>query len=99
MANVEKAISELVDVVSHLVRTHVRWNQDLDHDLALAKLESAKVHAAAGGLETAVGAVADGVKAVVDGDLIGAVTDATTAVDGVRVITNAVKEAVNEANA
>lgn len=54
MANVEKAITEIVDVIKHLVDTHVHWNMDMDRDLALAKLDAAKVHAVSGDVEAVV---------------------------------------------
>lgn len=76
MSNIEKAIGELADVVEHLVKTHVRWNQDLDHDMAIAKVAAARLHAVA----TDVADVAADVR---DGDVLAAVQDGERTVSDV----------------
>jgi len=43
MVNLEKALSEVIDVVKHLVGTHVHWNVDLSKDAAIAKIEAAQL--------------------------------------------------------
>lgn len=43
MGNLEKALSEVIDLVKHLVGTHVHWNVDLSKDEAVAKVEAARV--------------------------------------------------------
>ena len=80
MANVEKAFSELLDVVTHLVHTNRTWNQDLSHAEAVAKLDAARLHVVATDVadvtqdvETgdAAGGVQDGIKTV--GDVVNVV--------------------------
>lgn len=36
------AITELIDVVEHLVNTHTNWNQDLSQVVAKAKIDAAR---------------------------------------------------------
>jgi hypothetical protein len=91
MANVEKSISEVVDVLLHLVRTHVRWNQDLSHDEAVAKLEAARLHAVGADAEKVTGDVQSAVVDVTAGNVVGAVGDAENAVqDGKTLVSDAV---------
>lgn len=76
MANYEKALSELLDVVEHLVGTHVRWNVDMSHGQALAKLVAARTHIIATDVsQTAADVEAGNAEAVVT-DGVGLVTDA-----------------------
>ena len=49
------AISELIDVVQHLVETHPRWNMSLSRDEAVAKLAAARSEAIAESLAGATG--------------------------------------------
>jgi len=65
MANYEKAFGELVDVVKHLVSTHVRWNQDLSHDDAIAKLDAVKILAVADDVQEIASDLGNDVKDVV----------------------------------
>lgn len=78
MANIEKAFSEIVDVVTHLIHTNRTWNQDLSHAEAVAKLAAVKVHLTAGDVAEVAGDAesGDAVKAVEDGvKTIGDVAD------------------------
>lgn len=76
MANIEKAIGEIVDVVEHLVHTNRTWNQDLGHAEALAKLAAARTHVVAVD-------VADVASDVESGDLAKGVQDVTKTVSDV----------------
>jgi hypothetical protein len=40
---IEVAVSHILDVVKHLVGTHVHWNIDLSKDEAVVKLEAARI--------------------------------------------------------
>ena len=91
MPNVEKSISEVVDVLMHLVRTHVRWNQDLSHDEAVAKLEAARLHAAGADVEKTVNDAVNAVDAARAGNVDGAVNAGESAVfDGSAVVSDVV---------
>jgi len=43
MANLKTALTEVLDLVEHLVSTHVHWNVDLSKDEAVAKVGAARV--------------------------------------------------------
>ena len=60
MANLEKALSEVLDVVKHLVSTHVHWNVDLGKDEAVAKVETAKLALLAGEVQEILTDVSEG---------------------------------------
>lgn len=93
MTNIEKAFSETLDVLKHLVSTHVRWNVDMSHEEALAKLETARLHSIA---DDAANAVSDAVTTVQDvqtGNAAGAVDAAEkTAGDVVSIVKDAKSE-------
>lgn len=60
------ALTELFDVVEHLVRTHTNWNVDLSQEEAVAKVVAARLEAEGPVLEKAsddVDAVVSDVKA------------------------------------
>lgn len=76
MSNTENALHELIDVVEHLVTTHVRWNQDLSHAEAVAKLAAARTHVLAGD-------VVDIASDVEEGDAVAVVQDGTKTVGDV----------------
>lgn len=91
MANYEHALNSLIDVVAHLVHVNVRWNVDMDKDLAIAKLEAARIHAATGDIESVVGDVADAVSAAKSGDIGEAITSAEAGVkDAEKVVSDVV---------
>lgn len=91
MANVEKSISEVVDVLLHIVRTHVRWNQDLTHDEAVAKLEAARVHAVGADVVNTVNDAVSAVDAAQTGDVTGVVAAGEKTVsDGSAVVSDVV---------
>lgn len=52
-------LSDVIDVVEHLVNTHSNWNQDLSKDEAKAKLVAARVADAAGAAVPVVQDVAE----------------------------------------
>ncbi len=60
MADLGKALSEIVDVVKHLVGTHVHWNVDLSKDVAVAKIEAAQLALLGDDLEEIVDDVSRG---------------------------------------
>ena len=43
MANIENALSEILDVLEHVVNTHSKWNVDLSHREAVVKLGHARL--------------------------------------------------------
>ena len=75
MANVENALRELLDVVNHLVHTNVRWNMDMDHATAVAKVETARAHLATGDAVKAVDDASNVVADLKSGDAVSAVSD------------------------
>lgn len=76
MANMKAAISELADIVEHLVATHVHWNMDLSHAEAVVKVAAAKAHL----VSEDVSAVTDDVES---GDATAVVQDGTKTVGDV----------------
>jgi ribose 5-phosphate isomerase len=82
MPNAEKALSEILDVIEHLVSTHVRWNMNLSHAEAVAKVEAARVHLISTDISSVAADVenADPVSVVTDGAKT--VTDAVNMVKG-----------------
>ena len=84
MANVELSIKALVDVVEHLVRSNVRWNQDLTHDEALAKVEAARLHAVAADAVKVTSDVQNAVNDAGAGNVAGVVGDVQNAVADVK---------------
>jgi hypothetical protein len=70
-------LTELFDVITHLVRTHSNWNVDLSQEEALAKVVAAKAAA----LEPDVEKTVSDASTVV-GDVETDVKDVETAVKG-----------------
>lgn len=70
VAKLEQAVTELIDLVKHLVSTHVHWNVDLSKDEAMVKIEAARLALLASDVEELIADVADGNldKAVTDGE-------------------------------
>jgi hypothetical protein len=70
VAKLEQAVTELIDLVKHLVSTHVHWNVDLSKDEAMVKIEAARLALLASDVEELVADVADGNldKVVTDGE-------------------------------
>jgi hypothetical protein len=76
VANLEKAVNEILDIVNHLVGTHVHWNVDLSKDAAVAKIEVARLALLATDVENVLEDVADGDLGKTIADLEKALADA-----------------------
>jgi len=81
MANLANAVKELVDVVEHIVGTHVHWNMDLSKDEAVAKVVAARAALLAED-------VADVARDVEQGDLVQLVTDGEKLVKDAQSVVN-----------
>ena len=79
MANSENPLMHIIDVVKHLVSTHVHWNQDMNKDDALSKLQDAATSAVKTVSDVEAkdvpAAVEDGAQTV--GDVVDIVKDVT----------------------
>lgn len=90
MANLEKAFSELADVVEHIAGTHVRWNMDMSKAEAFAKIAAARVHAVAADVVEVADDAVDVVTSIREGD-VGAAAE--SAKEGVKDVVKTLADA------